>query len=101
MKVYESVNAAGEVQYVGITNNLERRAAEHLLAKGIKIKGLKGLESLSVTDAKAVEQFLIDLHCGPKGQPLYKINSMARTYPSYANCLRRGFELLEAIHYHF
>jgi hypothetical protein len=26
--VYRSVNAAGEVDYVGITNNLERRAAE-------------------------------------------------------------------------
>src|SRR5205814_386914 len=35
--VYRSVNEAGDVNYVGITGNLECRAAEQLAEKGIRI----------------------------------------------------------------
>jgi len=51
---------AGRVNYVGITNNLARRAAEHLRTKGIQIEKL--MSGLSRTDALAVEQALIEVH---------------------------------------
>jgi RHS repeat-associated protein len=58
--VYRSVNAAGDVQYVGITNDLARRAGEH--AGRFAIEEIPGLSSLSKEDAKAVEQVLIETH---------------------------------------
>ena len=58
--VYRSVNAAGEVQYVGITNNFARRAAEHLRSRGLQIEPL--MRNLSRSDARAVEQALIEIH---------------------------------------
>lgn len=45
------------MQYVGITNNVARRAAEHLATKGINIEPL--MQGLSRSDARAVEQVLI------------------------------------------
>jgi len=58
--VYQSVGANGEVNYVGITNNLERRAVEHHRKKGISIDAIPGLSNLSRADARAVEQVLIE-----------------------------------------
>src|SRR5690606_31006613 len=58
--VYRSVSSAGTVQYVGITNNLARRAAEHLAEKGIEIE--KVMDGLSRADARSVEQVLIEFH---------------------------------------
>ncbi|MFM1652569.1 RHS repeat-associated core domain-containing protein [Brevibacillus sp. B_LB10_24] len=58
--VYLSRNADDVVQYVGITNNLARRAAEHLNSKGINIEGL--MKNLNRADARAVEQALIEIH---------------------------------------
>jgi hypothetical protein len=97
--VYRAVDSAGEVKYVGITNNLARRAAEHLRTKGIQIEKLMG--NLSRTDARAVEQALIEIHgLGANGGTLLnKINSIARTNPAYADQLRRGLELLRSIGY--
>ncbi len=97
--VYRSVNAAGEVKYVGITNNLARRAAEHLRTKGIQIEKLMG--NLSRSDALAVEQALIEIHgLGRNGGSLLnKINSIAKTNLTYADQLRRGLELLRSIGY--
>lgn len=97
--VYRSVDAAGEVQYVGITNNLARRAAEHLRGSGIQIEKLMG--GLSRTDARAVEQALIEVHGLQKsgGTLLNRINSIASTNPAYSQQLQRGYELLQSIGY--
>jgi len=97
--VYRSVNAAGQVQYVGITNNLARRAAEHLASKGIKIQKLLG--GLSRADARGVEQALIEIHGLGKsgGTLLNRINSIARSNPAYAAQVKRGYELLRSIGY--
>jgi len=57
--VYTST-VGGKVNYVGITNNIERRAGEHIATKGIVIARVPGLTSLSRADARAVEQVLIN-----------------------------------------
>ncbi|HEY1742945.1 MAG TPA: RHS repeat-associated core domain-containing protein [Granulicella sp.] len=101
--VYRSVNAAGDVQYVGITNNLARRAGEHV----IDIEAIPGLSNLSRADARAVEQVLIENHglstgFGSNGQPgtlLNKINSIASTNPTYAQSLQRGAQILQQVGY--
>jgi hypothetical protein len=56
VSVYTSENAAGDVNYVGITNNIERRAAEQFASKGINIEPIQGLQNLSRADARSVEQ---------------------------------------------
>lgn len=96
--VYHTVEN-GVTQYVGITNDLARRAAEHLRTKGIHIEQL--MQGLSRSDAKAVEQALIEIHgLGKNGGTLInKINSIATSNPSYAAQVRRGGELLESIGY--
>lgn len=102
IKVYRSINPeTGDVQYVGITNDLETRAAAHLREKGIKIDEIGGLENLSREDARAVEQVLIQYYgVGKnKGTLLNKINSIASTNPIYAGALRRGNEIPQQIGY--
>lgn len=97
--VYRSVTAAGKVQYVGITNNLARRAAEHLTSRGIQVE--KVLGGLSRSDARAVEQALIEIHGLGKngGTLLNRINSIAPSSPAYAQQVQRGYELLKSIGY--
>lgn len=96
--VYTSVSK-GVTQYVGITNNLARRAAEHLASKGINIQPL--MQGLSRADARAVEQALIQIHGLGKngGTLLNKINSISRKNPSFGSQLQRGYELLKSIGY--
>jgi hypothetical protein len=96
--VYHSVEA-GVTQYVGITNNLARRAAQHLGTKGIKIEPL--MQGLSRSDARAVEQALIEIHGLGKngGTLLNKINSISPTNPAYGSQLQRGYDLLKSIGY--
>lgn len=98
--VYHSV-VDGRTIYIGITNNLERRAAEHLGSKGIVISGIPGLTNLSRADARAVEQVLIEFHGLSKngGTLINKINSIARTNPRYADALIRGRQLLHDVGY--
>ncbi len=97
--VYISKAADGIVQYVGITNNIARRAAEHLSQKGIQIRELMG--GLCRFDARAVEQALIEIHGLAKngGTLLNKINSIAQSNPKYAEALQRGYDLLKSIGY--
>lgn len=97
--VYRSVGVAGEINYVGITNDLARRAAEQLRSKGIQIEKLMG--GLSRSDARAVEQALIEINGLGKngGTLLNQINSVATSNPGYANQLSRGYELLKSIGY--
>jgi hypothetical protein len=70
-----------------------------LTAKGIQIEKLVG--GLSRTDARAVEQALIEIHGLGKngGTLLNRINSVSTRNPAYAQQLRRGYELLESIGY--
>jgi len=97
--VYTSTNANDVVQYVGITNNYARRAAEHLRDKGINIQPL--MKNLSRSDARAVEQALIEIHGLQKngGTLMNRINSISSKNPSYAKQLARGNELLKSIGY--
>lgn len=91
--------ASKQVQYVGITDKVARRALEHLRLKGIKIEKLMG--NLSREDARAVEQALIEIHGLIKngGTLMNRINSIARSNPTYATQLQRGLELLESVGY--
>jgi filamentous hemagglutinin len=98
--VYTSTDAAGKVVYVGITNNVERRAAEHLATKGFDIDVIPGLETLSRSDAKAVEQVLIEAYGGPNGGQLAnEINSIAVSNPIYAVSKVRGCMLLGSVNF--
>lgn len=104
--VYEALDESGEVIYVGITQNLERRAAEHLAEKGITIKGVEGAVNLTKTQARGVEQVLIEHYglggkAGQTGQLLNKINSIARTNPKYEAAVTFGRIFLERIGYHW
>ncbi|UFT99582.1 hypothetical protein KO561_00970 [Radiobacillus kanasensis] len=82
-----------------MTNNYARRAAEHLRDKGINIQPL--MKDLSGSDARAVEQALIEIHGLQKigGTLMNKINSISIKNPSYAKQLERGHELLKSIGY--
>ncbi len=93
--------AAGEVDYVGVTGNIRRRAAEQFRLKGIEIRKIPGLSNLTRADARAVEQALIEFHGLSKsgGTLLNKINSIARTNPAYAEQVKRGVELLKEAGY--
>jgi RHS repeat-associated protein len=100
--VYQSANAAGEVNYVGITNNMARRAAEHLNSpRALTVNPIPGLQNLSRADARAVEQVLIETHGLARngGTLLNRINSIARTNPAYANAIQRGAEILRRAGY--
>jgi len=100
--VYRSFNeVTGEVNYVGITNNFERRAGEHLRVKGIQIEEIDNMPPLSRSDARAVEQTLFELHKLKKngGTLINKINSIAKANPKYEDAIRRGGEILIEIGY--
>jgi len=98
--VYSSENAAGEVDYVGITNNVTRRAAEQFAAKGIDIEPIPGLQNLSRADARAVEQVLIEEYGGPGGGQLRNlINSIATSNGIYQQSIERGCYILSTIGY--
>ena len=97
--VYRSRDAGGNIQYVGITDKLARRAAEHLRGKGIRVEKVMG--GLSRSDARAVDQALIQIHGLGKngGTLLNRINSIAQTNPRYAAQVQRGYDLLKTIGY--
>lgn len=96
VSVYQSLDSAGKVQYVGITNDIERRAAEHLAAKGISIDAIPGLENLSRAEARSVEQTLIEKYGLSKngGTLINKINSIASSNPQYKAALVKGAQIL-------
>jgi RHS repeat-associated protein len=100
--VYQSINATGDVQYVGITNNPARRAAEHLASpRALEITPIPGLQNLSRADARAVEQVLINHYALARngGTLLNRINSIARKNPIYADAIRRGTQILRQAGY--
>jgi hypothetical protein len=97
--VYQSVNAAGDVQYVGITGDFAARAGQH--AGRFAIEEIPGLSNLTRADARAVEQALIETHglASNGGTLLNKINSIASTNPGYARSLEQGMRLLQKVGY--
>ena len=99
--VYTSTSEDGTTQYVGITDNVEARAAAHLSQKGIEIDPIPGLQGISREDARAVEQTLIEYNGLGKngGSLLNKINSIAPTNPIYSSALARGRALLQSVGY--
>jgi RHS repeat-associated protein len=99
--VYQSINAAREVQYVGITDNLAARAAAHLSEKGISIQPIPGLSNIARADARAIEQVLIENYGLGKngGALLNKINSIASSNPIYNGAIQRGADILKSIGY--
>jgi hypothetical protein len=101
VSVYTSTNPAGDVDYVGITNNLARRAAEQLAGKGIDIEAIDGLSgNLSRADARAVEQVLIEEYGGSGGgQLINKINSISPNNPIYQQSIQRGCAILASVGY--
>ncbi|MGY3299801.1 filamentous hemagglutinin [Pseudomonas sp. TE6288] len=93
----------GVTRYVGITSDITKRGQAHLREKGIVIEQIPGLKNLSRSDARAVEQTLINYHGLGKdgGTLLNKINSISATKnPSkYERALVRGAELLKKVGY--
>jgi len=99
--VYTSTAADGSTQYVGITDNLNARSAAHFSQKGIQIDAIPGLENISRSDSRAVEQVLIEYNGLGKngGSLLNKINSIATSNPVYAASLTRGAAILKSVNY--
>jgi RHS repeat-associated protein/uncharacterized repeat protein (TIGR01451 family) len=97
--VYTSLDDLDSVNYVGITNNIERRGAEQVAERGINIQGIPGLQNLSRADARSVEQVLIERYgLGRDGGPLLnRINSIAPSNPLYASAIARGSYLLALV----
>lgn len=97
--VYQSINALGDVQYVGITNSFARRQAQH--AARFVIQRVPGLQNLTRAEAPAVEQVLIEKFGLAKngGTLLNQINSIASTNPIYANSLKVGAQILKNVGY--
>lgn len=95
--VYRSLNEAGDVQNVGITNDMVRRAAEH--AGRFRIQEVVG--GLSRADARAVEQALIEQHVLARngGTLLNQINSIAGNNPIYSDAIQIGKDILSNIGY--
>ena len=93
----------GVTRYVGITDDIVKRGQAHLREKGIVIDRIEGLQNLSRTDARAVEQTLIDYYgLGKDGGTLInKINSISsvKNPTKYEQSLIRGTELLKAAKY--
>lgn len=95
--IYQSFNPkTGEAQYVGITNSVPRRSGEHKRNKGIEIQPLDNIPPLTKSDAKAVEQTLMEIYGLEKngGTLINRINSIAKSNPEYAGSIVRGAEIL-------
>lgn len=83
--VYQSINrTTDEVQYVGITSNFEARFAAHYTGRNssgtpMVIEQIQGMTGFSLSDARAVEQTLIDTYGYQRngGTLLNKINSIS------------------------
>ncbi len=90
--VYQSTNPDGSPEYVGITNNLGRRANEH---RGTRdIEPILGLDNLSRQDARDVEEALIvhyDLDNLSNGR-----HEISPRRPEYQDRLTNGRNIINA-----
>ena len=86
--VYQAVDAAGNVIYVGITKNFAVRKSQH--ASRINITPI--IQSITRSDARAIEQRLIETIGLSKngGTLLNKINSIAQGNPIYAAAIQKA-----------
>lgn len=98
----------GKVIYVGITNNYARRALQHLRGPHkLKINPMSdSLQKLTRSDARAVEQVLIEYFGlggkrGQTGQLLNRINSISENNKMYGEALKKGKQLLEKAGFNF
>jgi RHS repeat-associated protein len=98
MTVYQSV-VNGVTEYVGITNNLARRAAEHMSQSGREIRAIEGASNLTVRAARGLEQVLIEQNgLAKNGGTLNNlINSVSNSNPNYQSLVELGHEVLNAI----
>jgi RHS repeat-associated protein len=86
----------GKTIYVGITNNLERRAAQH------GVPALREIaRNLSRGDARGVEQALLNLARREGIQLENKINSIARSNPNYERAVAFGEKVLSDMGFKF
>lgn len=106
VRVYDSHDANGDLQYVGITKNLAERAAAHRRQKGIEIDEIPGLPpQTNRYQARNVEQALIQRYgLGKLGQGaghLYwnQVNSISPLNPFYRHRVRQGQKLLRQANY--
>ena len=58
--IYKGVDAAGKTQYIGMTMDFARRQAEH--ADRFTVQVIEGLQGLTYTTARALEQVLIETY---------------------------------------
>lgn len=95
--VYRILDKEGTVVYVGITNNLVRRAAEH----GSPLQKIVTMDSRR--EARAVEQALIQHHGLEKngGTLTNRINSISPQSTGFWDAVKFGFGVLESMHYPF
>ena len=89
----------GVTKYAGKTGRLEARAAEHLRGAGRVIQPV--VTGISATAARATEQALIELHGLAKngGTLVNKINSIARSNPTYQAAKELGDAILKELGY--
>lgn len=91
--VYQSVGTDDNVQYVGMTNNPARRGNEHRTGPhGMQIEVIPNMTNLSLTDARNVEQALIDHYTLP--ELINQRNSISPRRSDFADRLARGYQLL-------
>ena len=88
--MYVSIDHNGNIQYVGITDDMAARARAHLKEKGISIEPIPELQGISRYDARAVEQVLIEYNgLGKNSRSLMnKINSISSKNSIYSDSLR-------------
>ncbi len=82
----------GQVVYVGITNDFERREREHWREKGIRITRIPGLEDEEYENARSIEEALIVYHkLGKEGGTLLnERHSISPLWPDYLDRLAYG-----------
>jgi RHS repeat-associated protein len=99
--VYRYIDASGTVRYIGMTKDFDRRAAEHLAARGWRIVRIPGLDNVGKLDARAAEQVLIERYGLPRdgGQLYNQIFSISPRNPVYQQAILRGNEILEWLGY--
>lgn len=100
--VYVSRGLDGTINYVGITNDLDRRQNEHIRAgRNIEIDEIDNLGPLTRKEARAVEEALIKDgvamdSLSDSNSLLNKIHSISPRNACYAEWVDRGLDLLDA-----
>lgn len=96
--VYFGYGAAGEVVYVGVTNNFAVRAVAH--ASRFAMRPIEGLAGIAQSQARGAGQALIEnmgrlnQNTGPL---LNKINSIAKSNPIYKDAISTGNAILKSL----